>query len=125
MNAKRAITSGILIWILIFINFTIFSFIPVIKNSELQQNLILYVLLIPIVIVGMKYYYKKGNKTNGLTLGVILSITSLLLDASITVPFVIIPHGGNYNDFFVNPLLWITTAELILISFFYWKTKIK
>ncbi len=124
MKTTRAIASGIMIWVLIFITFTVMSFIPVIKNSELQQNLILYVLLIPIVIFGAKFYYKKDKVTNGFIIGIIMSATGLLLDAFITVPFIIMPQNGNYTSFFINPLLWITTIEFILIVYFYWKLKV-
>lgn len=125
MKVARTITSGAMIWVLIFITFTIMSFIPVVKNSEIQQNLILYILLIPIVIFGAKFYYKKGDKTNGLIIGGTMAVIGLLLDALITVPFVIIPHSGSYVSFFINPLLWITTIEFILITYFYWKIKVK
>ena len=124
MKITRAITSGIIIWVLVFITFAIMSFIPVIKNSELQQNLILYILLIPIVTFGAKHYYKKDKFTNGFTIGLIMSIVGLFLDTFITIPFVIIPHNGNYTSFFINPLLWITIIEFILIVYFYWKLKV-
>ena len=125
MKIIRAILSGTIIWVFIFISFTIMSFIPVIKNSELQQNLILYVILIPIVIFGSKFYYKKEQNTNGFIIGFIMAVTGLLLDTLITVPYVIIPHNGTYTSFFINPLLWITIIEFILISYFYWKMKVK
>ncbi len=125
MKVARAITTGMMIWVLIFITFTIMSFIPGIKDSELQQNLILYVVLIPIVIFGTKYYYKKDSITNGFLIGAVMATVGLVLDAFITVPFVIIPHNGSYMSFFINPLLWITTIEFILIVYFYWKVKVK
>ena len=125
MKVGRAIASGAMIWVFIFITFTIMSFIPAVKDSEIQQNLILYVVLIPIVIFGAKFYYKKGDKTNGLIIGGIMSVIGLLLDATITVPFVIIPQHGSYTSFFLNPLLWTTTIEFILITYFYWKMKVK
>lgn len=125
MKVSRAILSGIIIWVLIFVSFTVMSFIPVIKDSELQQNLILYIILLPIVIIGAKFYYKKGSKANGLLLGLLISITGLLLDAIITIPVVIIPHGGDYMSFYLDPLLWGIIAEFILITYFYWKVKVK
>jgi len=124
MKVARTITSGAMIWLLIFITFTIMSFIPVVKNSEIQQNLILYVVLIPIVIFGAKFYYKSGDKTNGFIIGGIMAVIGLILDALITVPFVIMPHNGSYVSFFINPLLWITTIEFILIVFLFWKYKV-
>ncbi len=125
MKVGRTLVSGAMIWVLIFITFTVMSFIPTIKDSELQQNLILYVLLIPIVILGTKFYYKSGAKTNGLLLGIAMSTIGLILDALISVPYVIIPHGGSYESFFINPLLFITSIEYILIVFVYWTKKVK
>ncbi len=125
MKVVRTIASGAMIWVFIFCTFTIMSFIPVVQKSEVQQNLILYVVLIPIVIFWAKFYYKKGDKTNGLLLGGIMALVGLVLDFFITVPVVIVPQGGNYMSFYANPLLWITTIEFILITYFYWKMKVK
>jgi hypothetical protein len=124
MKIVRAIVSGIIIWVSIFIVFTIMSFIPVIKDSEIQQNMLLWVVLIPIVLFGVSFYYKKEMYTNGLLLGLVVVTVSLILDALITVPLVIIPHGGSYNSFFASPLLLVTVVEILLISFLFWKTKI-
>ena len=125
MKVVRVIVSGVLIWALIFIAFTLMSFIPLIKESELQQNLILYILLVPIVFLGATFYYKKGSKTNGFFVGVVMTIIGLIIDTFITVPFVIIPQHGTYSSFFINPLLWITSIEFILIVYFYWKMKVR
>ncbi len=125
MKIIRAIVSGIIIWVLIFAVFTVMSFIPVIKDSELQQNMLLWIILIPITLLGLRFYYKKDFKTNGLLLGVIIVATSLILDALITLPYVIIPNNGNYYDFFTSPFLLITIIEIIIVTFFYWKSKVK
>jgi len=125
MKVVRAILTGIITWVLIFLSFTVMNLIPEIKDSELQKTLILYVLLIPIVLFGVKFYYKKGSKTKGVWLGLVVATTGLTLDAIITVPAVIIPHGGDYISFFFDPLLWGITAEFILITYIYWKIKVK
>ncbi len=118
MKIIRAIVSGIIIWVLIFTVFTAMSFIPVVKDSELQQNMLLWIILIPITLLGVKFYYKKGFKTNGLLIGLIIVVTSLILDALITLPYVIIPNNGNYYDFYTSPFLLITIIEIITVSFF-------
>jgi len=125
MKTTRAIISGIFIWILIFISFSIMSYIPIIKDSDIQQSLIVNLLLIPIVILGAKFYYKSGEITNGLLLGIFMSIIGLILDGLITVPFVIVPHGGNFRSFFINPLFLITLIEYIVIVYFYWNKKVR
>lgn len=125
MKISRTILAGIIVWSLIFFTFIVMSVVPVIKDSEIQQNLILYVLLIPFAFLGAKFYYKIEQKTNGFIIGLIMAFTGIVLDALITVPFVIIPHDGSYTSFFSSPFLWITFIEFILIVFFYWKFSIK
>jgi hypothetical protein len=123
MNILRAILSGIITWTLIFITFMILSFIPVVKDSEVQQYMLFYITLIPILLVGTRFYYQKENSLNGLLLGSIMAIVSLALDALITVPYVIIPHGGSYASFFTSPFMLITAVEFILVTYLIWKSK--
>lgn len=125
MNLSRAFLSGIIVWIAIFLAFTIMSFIPTLKGAETIQTFVVYLLLIPILFLGLNFYYKKGQSNNGFQVGLIIILTCLLLDALITVPFVIIPHGGDYTSFFINPLFVFMGLEILLISFGYWTTKVK
>ena len=125
MKIIRAIISGIIIWALIFLVFTVLSFVPLVKDSELQQNMLLWIILIPITILGVKFYYKKGFKTNGLLIGAIIVVTGLILDALITLPYVIIPNNGNYYDFYTSPFLLVTIIEIIIVTFLYSKSKVK
>lgn len=125
MNIKRAILSGVIIWLQIFVVFAIMSFIPRVKDSELQKNIIIYVLLIPIMIVGLKFYYKKVTETNGLIPGALIALTGLSLDTIITIPAVIIPLGGSYISFYMDPFLWGIVAEMLVVSYLYWKMKIE
>jgi len=125
MKITRVIVSAIITWALIFAVFTIMSFIPTVKDSELQQNMLLWIFLIPITLLGLRFYYKKGASTNGLLIGLFIVVISLILDALITVPLVIIPKGGNYFDFYTSPFLLITIIEIVIISFLYWKSKVK
>ncbi|MCB0497424.1 MAG: DUF5367 family protein [Cyclobacteriaceae bacterium] len=125
MKISRAIISGALIWILVFLLFTLMSFVPVLKDSEFQQNLVLYVFLVPIVMLGASFYYKKGYGTNGFILGLVMAAVGLVLDAVITVPYVIIPHGGSYASFYLNIFLLITAIEFVGITYFYWKLNVR
>ncbi len=124
MKPFRAILAGIIVWIFIFITFSIMSSIPIIKDSEIQQNLIIYILLFPYVLFGIRFYYKKEQQTNGFIIGLIMAFTSIILDALITVPLVIIPHGGSYASFFSSPFLGVTFILFLGIVFFYWKLKV-
>jgi uncharacterized protein DUF5367 len=121
MKITKAILSAVIIWTLIFLTFTIMSFIPVIKDSELQQNMLLWLVLVPITMFGVKFYYKRGGTENGITIGLFIIAISFILDAIITVPYVIIPHGGDYYGFFMSPFLWITALEIVFISIVYSK----
>jgi len=52
-------------------------------------------------------------------------VTALILDAIINVPFIIIPHGGSYLEFFTSVMLWDIVIEYLLIIFLYWRIKAK
>lgn len=124
MNISRAVLAGIMTWVLTFGSFAVMSFIPIIKDSELCQSLIVYLLLVPIVILGVRYYYNKGERTNGLIVGLIMVAIGLILDTLITIPFVMVPLGGSYASFFSRIFLWILVFEYVLVAFLYWKLKI-
>jgi hypothetical protein len=125
MTKIRAILVGSLIWLMIFSTFTVLSYIPNIKDSALQQFLIVALLAIPFTILGASIFYKNRNKANGFLIGLIIVITALTLDVLITVPFTIIPNQGTYHSFFTSKFLWILVAEVVTIVYFYWKLKIK
>lgn len=125
MNFARAILSGAITWVFIFCSFAIMSFIPVIKDSDLLQQIVICLLLIPFVIIGAKYYYKKGDKIHGLKIGSLMVATGLLLDALFTVPLVIIPQDGTYADFYSRPFIWIIVVEFVTIVYLYWKNQVK
>jgi RsiW-degrading membrane proteinase PrsW (M82 family) len=119
MKIFRAILSGLMIWALIFIEWSIIIFAPVLKDLGNWQYLIHYILLIPIVIIGASYYYKGRDKTNGFSLGLVMLVTGLVLDAIITVPFFTAPQGVSYIEFFLAPLMLIGIVEYIVISGLY------
>lgn len=117
MNISRAILSGVIVWVMIFTYFILVSFIPQIKDSELIQHLLLWFILIPILVFGLNFYHKKEPKSNQLLIGVFIIVTCLILDAIITIPLTIIPYGGSYASFFMNPFLWIIIVEMLIITF--------
>ncbi len=126
MKITRAILVGSLVWMFVLTTFTILSFIPGIKDSEIQQGFIIGVLLIPLASIGAALYYRKGDNTNGFKVGIVMVSTALLLDVIITVPLVEIPYnGGSYQTFFTNPLLWILVLENLAVVYFYWRLKVK
>lgn len=124
MNKIRAVLTGALVWLFIFIAFICVGYVPIIKDSLNMQALIVAILLIPFALFGASMYYKNGNKDKGLNLGIIMVITGLTLDALITVPFVEIPNGGSYQSFYTYPLLWLLVGVNLTTVYFYWKLKI-
>lgn len=125
MKIIWAILTGALVWLFIFIAFAGLGYIPIIKDSLNKQALIVGILIIPFATYGAYIYYKKGNKSNGFVVGLIMAATALVLDAIITVPLIEIPNGRSYQSFFTYPLLWLLAAVNVATVFFYWKLKIK
>ena len=125
MKLLRAILIGALLWVLIFVEWSILIFAPVLKDLGNWQFLIHYIVLIPIVIFGASYYYKSKDKVNGFLLGTVMLVTGLVLDAIITVPLFVGPQGVTYSEFFFSLLMLIGYAEFLLISGFYWMKKVK
>jgi len=126
MKIGRAILLGSMVWLFVITTFTVLSFIPGIKESEIQQGLVLGILLIPFASLGAAFYYKKGDNTNGFKLALVMVSTALLLDVLITVPLVEIPYNGSsYTIFFTNPLLWILVLENVAVVYFYWRLKVR
>lgn len=125
MQTKRAIFIGILIWCIGVFLFSASYYVPLLENLEFQSNLVLSLSIIPLVWCGCYFYYKKEQQTNGFITGLIFLLTAILLDAVITVPFLIIPNGGNYYDFFIDFGFWLIAAEFIFTANLYFFLKVK
>lgn len=120
MKLFHSILTGVLLWILIFALFTIMSFVPSLKKSETLQYMVLFVLLIPLVVASLKFYPSKNVMNNGILKGLVIVTVCSVLDAIITVPFIIIPqYEGSYADFFTNPLFIMTGVIIWSVVFFY------
>ncbi|MBC8501233.1 MAG: DUF5367 family protein [Nanoarchaeota archaeon] len=125
MKVLRAILIGALLWALIFVEWSIIMFAPVLKDLGNWQYLIHYIVLIPIVLFGASYYYKSKDKVNGFLLGLVMLLTGIILDAIITVPFFTSPQGVGYIKFFFSISMLVGFVEFIAISGIYWIKKIK
>jgi hypothetical protein len=121
MNYSRAIVSGLIVWLCVSVSFYVLEHIPVINKSYNTQIIIIGLLILLYAWIAAGFYYKKGDKTPGLQVGIIISLTAILLDIAITVPLVEIPKGNSYQDFFSSPALWILSILNALTVFFYWK----
>lgn len=124
MNIKRAMFSAIIVWALGVSAFVGSYLINWMENPELQANLVLTVALIPSAILGAFLYYRKRENTNGFKLGITMFIISMILDAALTVPLLVIPAGGSHLSFFTDPGFWLIAVEYILVVGLYWRLKV-
>ena len=120
MKQIRAIGIGIIIWIIGVSMYTVSFYIPILEDPELQANILLSLGILPIVWFGAKLYYRKRSTIKGYWLGLIFFLTAGVLDALITVPYLIVPTGGTYYDFFTAIGFWLIGMEFILTTIAYW-----
>jgi len=125
MKKLRAISTGALVWLFIFIMFAILGYVPILKDSLDRQAIVVGVFIVPFAIYGASVYYRNGSRENGLIIGLVMATTALVLDAIVTVPLIEIPKGGSYQGFYTYPLLWLLVAVNIATVYFYWRLKIQ
>lgn len=125
MNTIKAIIIGIFIWVVGVSFYTLSFYLPLLKDVELQANLTLAITMIPNVWLGMYLYYNWGGNMHGQEVGMIILPTLILLDALITVPYLIIPYGGSYQGFFTTTSFWLIAIECLLAINLYWRINIK
>ncbi|PWL38878.1 hypothetical protein DKG77_11615 [Flagellimonas aquimarina] len=124
MKTKRAILTGMAIWAVAILFYSVSFYVPIMKDAEAQANVVLFVIVMPIVWLGSSFYYKKDNKTHGYIVGQTMLLTAVALDATITVPFFIIPNGGSYYGFFTSLGFWIVAFEFLTIAILYWYSQV-
>tara|TARA_Y100000310_G_scaffold256261_1_gene264031 strand:- start:136 stop:702 length:567 start_codon:yes stop_codon:yes gene_type:complete len=108
MKWKRAIGLGVLLWLLIFVWWSVLMFSGA---TESMQYILHYILLIPGAILVAWLYYRSSDRVNGFLLGIVMLLAGAILDILITIPFFV----GSYADFYLSPLMWIGFLELILV----------
>ena len=123
MKYLRAISIGIIIWVIGVSVFTLSSYISILEDAEQQANTLLFISVIPLVWFGAKQYYKKDTNTHGYWVGQTFFLTATALDALITVPVFVIPNGGSYYQFFTDVGFWLIGFEFITIAVLYWYIK--
>ncbi|NNF32933.1 MAG: DUF5367 family protein [Saprospiraceae bacterium] len=102
IHLKSALISSLIVYAIAIIAFVASYFYPVMDDADLQANYVLSFVIIPAAFIGAHIYYRKGHLTNGIVLGLIMFLIAIVLDALITVPFFIIPYGGDYISFFTD-----------------------
>ncbi len=121
INLKSVFISALIVYIIAIIAFVASYFYPVMDDADLQANYVLSFVIIPAAFIGAHIYYCKGHQTNGFVLGVAMFLIAIVMDASITVPFFIIPYGGDYISFFTDPGFWLIGVEYVSVVAAYWQ----
>lgn len=124
INLKHVIISSLAVYALGLIAFVGSYFVSIMNDPDLQANIVLMVAIIPAAYLGTYLYYRRGNTTHGLVLGGAMFSSAIVLDAIITVPVFIIPHGGNHLSFFGDPGFWLIGFEYVAVVAAYWKFKV-
>ena len=125
MKYLKILFPGLLLWFCISISFYILSFVPLVNSSYKLQVALVMMLTVIYANEIAKFYYKNDQRFHGFVIGLIMSVTALLLDILITIPFIEIPNGRNYQSFFSNTVVWILCALNIITVYFYWRNKVK
>lgn len=125
MKLFRTIGIGIIIWILGVSIYTISFYIPILADPELQANIFLSLGILPVVWFGTKLYYRKKSTTKGYWLGLAFFLIAAVMDALITVPYLIAPYGGTHYSFFTAIGFWLIGIEFIIMTTGYWYTQVK
>ncbi len=120
---KRAAVSAIIVWVLGNSAYITSYYYPVMADPDVHAFWDLSVVMIPAASFGAHIYYRKGYQTNGFLLGIILFLAALTLDVLITVPFFIMPYGGTYISFFLDPGFWFLGIEYVSVVAAYWQLK--
>ena len=116
MNYKRALVTGVMLWMIIFVTVSVLMFLPFLLDKTLIQFAIFWVLLIPAVLLLNKWYFRADPPSlkKGLMLGVILLAVLIALDAVITVPLFV----KSYSVFFGDWMMCVEYAEILLLSIY-------
>ena len=120
MKTIRAILIGIGIWVLAVSFYTLSFQFQFHEDTNQQANMVLSTVVIPLVWLGAAIYYNRESHIHGSFVGLIFLLVAAFLDAVITVPFFIVPNGGNHYSFFTDPGFWIIAMELIGVAILYY-----
>ncbi|MBU0596971.1 hypothetical protein KJ641_00680 [Patescibacteria group bacterium] len=122
MNIKRSLGFSVLLWVFIFVIWSIIIFVPGLKDKMMYQYIVYWVLMIPLVIVLTKWYYKQESISikKALKLGVFALIVGAILDMIITIPLYIVPQiAGTYMEglqhFYSQWEMWVGFAWLLIL----------
>ncbi|WP_425236456.1 DUF5367 family protein [Ulvibacterium sp.] len=123
VHFKRVLVAGCIAYAIGVAAFLTSFFIPVMSNPEHQANVVLAFAIIPAALVGASYYLKRDHETSGIVIGLGMFLSTMVLDAMITVPFFVIPQGGDHISFFTDPGFWGIALLYITAVTIYVKSK--
>ena len=107
MKWSRAISVGILVWILIFLEVSFFKLFLGLEGA--QQLVIHYFFLLIFGLLAAWMYYRTRDHINGFLVGLSILLIGIIIDLIVTVPF----FTG--LDFFLDPFLWAGFLELVVV----------
>lgn len=117
-NQLLSIITAIIVWLL-GVSFYLASFqLSILKNVEVQANIILALGIIPSVYLGTYLFYKKASPKPSYLALTYIGIAATL-DALITVPLFVIPAGGSHLEFFSNPVFYLIVVEIYVLVFYF------
>jgi len=114
MNLKRIIGYSILLWILIFVAYSIIMFLPWFKGNVERIQPGLWVVEIPLILLWSKAYFKKVAPTwkSGIILGIAGLLIGTILDLVITVPLFV----KSYSMYYGNWLMYVGFVEMLILT---------
>jgi len=115
-----SVVCAVLVWILGVCAYLLSFYVPLLENLDLQANLVLALALIPSTCLGTYLFYRKSYMKPFL-LALVFIVVITIMDASITVPVFLIPHGGSYSEFFGDPKFYLIALELYLVALYFGK----
>jgi len=121
MRTLRAILLGILLWILIFVEISVFKI--GFGLTGITQYIIHYVFLIVFTILGAAIYYKRKDRFNGFVLGIFWLLVGNILDLIITIPMFTVKQYPSltaaYPGFYSDPWLWTGFLIVVVVAGIY------
>ena len=82
--------------------------------------LIVLTCVVPVDAALAAKFYSRNAATHGVLLGTTMFAVAGVLDALITVPVFIIPAGGSYASFYLDPGFWFIGLEVIATVLLVW-----
>lgn len=121
MKALRAILLAILLWVLIFVEISIFKI--GLGITGVTQYILNYIFLILFTLFSVWIYYKSKDRINGFLLGTFLLLVGNVLDLLITVPIFAAKQyttlKAAYIGFYSDLYLWVGFLIVIVITGIY------